>query len=72
MSEESVYYHGCREDKSVTYGGPTYSTIEEAKRARDYYNKTYKSSDKYGFFAWIVGINILDKFDEEEFDKYME
>lgn len=71
MVEESTYYHGCRDDESVTFSGPTYSTIEEAERARDYYNKTHKSSDNYGFIAWVVEINILDKFDEEEFDKYM-
>lgn len=71
MIEESVYYHGCRDDESVTYAGPTYSTIEEAERARDYYNKTHKSSDNYGCIAWVVQIQILDKFDEKEFNKHI-
>lgn len=71
MVEESTYYHGCRDDESVTYAGPTYSTIEEAERARDYYNKTHKSTDNYGCIAWVVQIQILDKFDKEEFNKYV-
>lgn len=71
MIEESVYYHGCRDDESVTYAGPTYSTIEEAERARDYYNKTHKSSNNYGCIAWVVQIQILDKFDEKEFNKHI-
>jgi len=71
MIEESVYYHGCRDDESVTYPGPTYSTIEEAERARDYYNETHKGNNNYGFIAWVVQIKVLDKFNKEEFNKYI-
>ena len=71
MIEESVYYHGYRDDESVTYAGPTYSTIEEAERARDYYNDTHKSTDNYGCIAWVVQVQVLDKFDKKEFNKYI-
>lgn len=71
MIEESVYYHGCRDDESVTCAGPTYSTIEEAERARDYYNETHKSTDNYGCIAWVVQVQVHDKFDKKEFNKFI-
>ena len=46
-------------------------TIEEAERARDYYNGTHKSTDNYGCIAWVVQVQVLDKFDKEEFNKYI-